>query len=182
MVYGWDVKNHFGMCMVKRKSFVCFMFILMFSWFVHACFAADKVAVDGALIDAENDLSSAYVAVGEAEKAGANVSELLVELRFAGTLLAEAYNTYNTNRTDNYDKPYLLAINCSEGVNGIVDEASSLKLEAENAYSGKLFMTAAVSSAALCVFFVLGLFGWRFLKRRYLKRILRMKPEVGKAK
>jgi hypothetical protein len=49
--------------MVKRKSFICFMFILMFFWFAHVCFAVDKAGVDGALIDAENDLASAYVAV-----------------------------------------------------------------------------------------------------------------------
>jgi len=164
--------------MVKRESFVCFMFILMFSLFAHVCFAVDKAAVDGALIDAENDLVSAYVAVGEAEKAGANVSELLVELRFAGTLLAGACNT---NRTGDYDKAYSFAINCSESVNGIADEALGLKLEAEKAYSGRLFMTGAVSSVALSVLFVLSLFGWRFLKKKYVERVLGMKPKVERA-
>jgi len=162
--------------MVKHKSFVCFVvFILMFFWFAHVCFAVDKAAVDGALIDAENDLSSAYVAVGEAEKAGADVSELLVELRFAGALLAGAYNI---NGTGDYDKAYSFAVNCSESVNEIVDEALSLKLEAEKAYSGRLFMTGAVSSVALSVLFVLSLFGWRFLKKKYVERVLGMKPEV----
>ena len=162
--------------MVKRKSFVCFVvFILVFSWFVHVCFAVDKVAVDGALVDAENDLVSAYVAVGEAEKAGANVSELLVKLRLAGTLLGQACNT---NRTGDYDEAYSFAVNCSESVDGMVDEALGLKLEAEKAYSGRLFMTGVVSGVALCVFFVLGLFGWRFLKRSYLRRVLEMKPKV----
>jgi len=160
--------------MVKHKSFVCFMFILMFSLFAHVCFA-DKVEAEKALVDAENDLASAYVSVAEAEKAGADVSGLLVKLEFAGALLVEAYNI---NGTGDYDKAYWFAVNCSESVNEIVGEALSLKLEAENAYSGRLFMTAALSSVALCVLFVLGLFGWRFLKRRYLRRVLRMKPEV----
>ena len=165
--------------MVKRKSFACFVvFILMFFWFVHVCFAVDKAAVDGALVDAENDLVSAYVAVGEAEKAGANVSELLVKLRFAGALLGQACNA---NRTGDYDKAYSFAVNCSESVDGMVDEALGLKLEAENAYSGRLFMTTAVSSVALCVFFVLGLFGWRFLKKKYVERVLGMKPKVERA-
>jgi hypothetical protein len=165
--------------MVKFKSFICFVvFILIFSWFVHVCFAVDKVAVDGALIGAENDLVSAYVAVGEAEKTGANVSELLVKLRFAGTLLAQACNT---NRTGDYDKAYSFAINCSESVDGIADEALDLKLEAEKAYIGRLFMTGAVSSVALCVLFVLSLFGWRFLKKKYVERVLGMKPKVERA-
>jgi hypothetical protein len=168
--------NHLGMCMVKRKSFVCFVvFILILSWFVHVCFA-DKA--EKALVDAENDLVSVYVAIGEAEKVGANVSELLVKLRFAGTLLAQAYNA---NRTGDYGKAYSFAIDCSESVDGIVDEALGLKLEAEKAYSGRLFMTTAVSSVALCVLFVSSLFGWRSLKKKYVERILGMKPKVEKA-
>lgn len=170
--------NRLGMCMVRRKSFVCFMFILMFFWFAYVCFAVDKAAVDGALIDAENDLVSGYVVVGEAEKAGGNVSELLAKLRFAGTLLAQACNA---NRTGDYDKAYSFAINCSEGVDGIVYEALGLKLEAEKAYSGRLFMTTAVSSVALCVLFVSSLFGWRSLKKKYVERVLGMKPKVEKA-
>lgn len=167
-----------GMCMVKYKSVVCFVvFILMFSWFMDTCFAADKAAADEALIDAENDLVSAYVAVAEAEQVGVNASELLAELKFAGNLLANAYNTY---RVGDYDKAYSYAMNCSDRVNGIASEAAGLKLEAEKAYSERLFATAAVSSAGLSLLFVLSLFSWRFLKRRYFERILGMKPEVGK--
>lgn len=166
----------FGMRMVKCKILICFVvFVLFFSWFVQVCFA-DADEAEEALIDAEEGLASAYVVVAEAEDAGANVSELVVKLEFAGALLAEAYNS---NRTGDYDEAYSLAVDCSECVNGVVDEALGLKLEAENVYRGRLFVTAAVSSAALCVFFVLSLFGWRFLKGRYFKRVLGMKPEVG---
>jgi len=162
--------------MIKCKGFLCFvLFFLVFSWFVQACFAVDKVDADGALIDAENVLASAYVAVAEAKRAGANVSELLVKLDFAGTLLADAYNAY---RLGDYDEAYLYATNCSGKVNGIVSEAASLKLEAENAYSEKLFSTEVLSSVGLCLLFVLSLFGWRFLKKKYLKRVLEMKPEM----
>jgi len=161
--------------MVKCKILICFVvFILFFSWFIQVCFA-DKA--EEALIDAEEGLVSAYVAVAEAEDAGANVSGLLVKLEFAGALLAEACNA---NRTGDYDEAYSFAISCSESVNGIVDEALSLELEAEKAYGGRLFMTGAVSSVALCVFFVLGLFGWRFLKKKYVERVLGMKPKVEK--
>ena len=164
------------MYVVKYKSFFCFvMFILLFSWFAHLCFA-DKA--EKALIDAEHDLASAYVAVAEAEKAGANVSRLLVKVEFTGNLLADAYNAY---RTYDYDKAYLCAINCSDSGDGIVYAASSLKLEAEEAYSTRLFITAAISSAVLSVLFVLSLFGWKYFKNKYLKRVFGMKPEVVKA-
>lgn len=166
--------------MVKCKSVVCFVvFILMFSWFVDACFAVDKAVADEALIDAENDLVSAYVAVEEAEQVGANVSELLTKLKFAGSLLADAYNAH---RVGDYDDACSYAVNCSDRAKGIASEAAGLKLEAEKGYSERLFATAAVSSAGLSLLFVLSLFGWRILKRRHFKRILEMKPEVGKTK
>jgi len=171
------MKSHLGVRVVKHKSFVCFMFILLFSWFVHVCFAVDKAAVDGALIDAENDLASAYVSVAEAEDGGADVSELMVKLEFAASLLSDAGNSY---RLGDYDKAYSYAVNCSNTVNGIISEASSLIEEAEQVYKERLFATVAMSSAGLGVLFVLSLFAWRFLKKKYFKRVLEMKPEVGK--
>jgi len=128
-------------------------------------------------MEAENDLTSAYIAVEEAEQVGANVSELLAKLKFAGNLLADAYNAH---RVGDYDNACSYAMNCSNSVNGIASEAAGLKLEAEKAYGERLFTTAAASSAALSLLFVLSLFSWRFLKKGYFKRILRMKPEVGK--
>jgi hypothetical protein len=167
--------NHLGMYMVKRKIFVCFMFILMFFWFAHVCFAVDKAAADEALIDAENELASAYVSVAEAEDGGAEVSELMVKLESAASLLSDAGNSY---RLGDYDKAYSCAVNCSDSVEGIVSAASSLKLKAEDAYNERLFATATMSSAVLSVLFVLSLFGWKFWKNRYYKRVLEMKPEV----
>jgi len=164
--------------MVKHKSVVCFVvFILTFSGFIDTCFAADKAAADEALTDAENDLASAFVAVEDAEQVGANTSEMLAKLKFAGNLLADAYNAH---RLGDYDNACSYAMNCSDSVNRIASEAAGLKLEAEKAYSERLFETAAVSSAGLSVLLILSLFGWRFLKRRHFKRILGMKPEVGK--
>jgi len=164
--------------MVKYKSVVCFVvFIFIFSQFIDACFAADRATTDEALVDAESDLVSAYVTVGEAEQVGANVSELLVKLKSAGDLLADAYNVY---RQGDYDKACSYAMNCSYGVNGIASEATGLKSDAEASYSERLFVTAAVSSVGLSLLFVLSLFGWRFLKKRYLQGILKMKPEVRK--
>jgi len=37
-------------------------------------------------------------------------------------------------------------------------------------------------SVGLSVLLILSLFGWRFLKEQYLKRVLGMKPEVRKVK
>jgi hypothetical protein len=60
----------------------------------------------------------------------------------------------------------------------MVNEASALKVEAENTNHQKLFSYAEFSSIGLSVLFVLSLFGWRFLRKRHLKRTLEMKLEV----
>jgi hypothetical protein len=53
-----------------------------------------------------------------------------------------------------------------------------MKLEAEKTRSERLFFTASLSSIGLSALFVASLFGWRLLKRKYVKRVLGMKPEV----
>jgi len=165
-----------GWRMIK-KFIACFFMVsvLVFS-LVHTCFAIGQVDAEEMLNKAENDLASAYASVKEADFVGANVLELLNKLEFAGDLLAEANNAY---RIGDYEKAFSLALNCSDTVDNVVQEALTLKSETEEAQGQKLLFTAGVSSACLSVLFVLSLFGWRFLKKAYLKRVLEMKPEVG---
>jgi hypothetical protein len=152
---------------------------LLFGYFARACFAVSPTDAEQALRNAEENLASAYVYVAEAERAGANISELLTRLVYAGGLLAEAKNSYSTG---DYEKAYSLAINCSSAVNNIASDASDLKLKAEEAYGERLMFTAGISSVGLSVLFVLSLFAWRFLRRWYVNRVLKMKPIVeGKA-
>ena len=145
---------------------------------MNACFAVSKTEAEEALNVAENGLSQAYVAVAEAESAGANISGLQVKLNDAGALLATARSAYGAG---NYDAAYSFALSSSGLTSNMAVEASSLKSDAEKAYSDQLFVTAALSSIGLSVLFVLGLFCWRFLKKRYFKHVLKLKPEFGKA-
>jgi hypothetical protein len=161
--------------MIKKIATCLFMLFILFSCFVHACFAIGQPDAEEMLIKAENDLSSAYDSVAEADFAGANISDLLNKLGLAGDLLADANNSY---RVGNYEKAYLFAMNCSDTVHNIVYEASTLKSDAEKAYSQKLMFNVWVSSIGLSVLFVLSLFGWRFLKKKFLKQVLEMKPQV----
>jgi hypothetical protein len=162
--------------MVNRKVLIyCVTFTLALALFTHTCLAIDKKSAEEALVNAESDLASAYGAVAEAERAGANVSELFDKLRLAGDLLAEANNTC---RLGDYDGAYLYATNCSDTVEGIASQALDMKLEAEKTCSERLFFMAALSSIGLSALFVVSLFCWRFFKRKYVKHVLGMKPEV----
>jgi len=135
----------------------------------------EQEAAFSAIVDAEGEVAEAHLAVASAEHAGGNVSLLRIKLGDAGGLLAEANVAF---RVGNYENATILAEECTNLVDGIFETASSLKLEADSEKLSRLFLTASYSSVGLGLLFVAGLFGWRFLKRRYVKRVLRMKPEV----
>jgi len=163
---------------MKRFKFTIIMFaMLTISLFVFSrvCNAVDKAEAEKALNDAESAVVSAYLAVVEAENAGANVSLVNAKLRIASKCLANASNTF---RLGNYEAAYDYAVNCTKIVEGLVHEAETLKDEALKSREERLFVSAACSSVGLSFLFVFSLFGWRRLRAFYVRRVLKMKPEV----
>jgi hypothetical protein len=125
---------------------------------------------------AEAALSSAYVAVLEAEKNGADVSGLLAELGSGGEFLAEARMRY---RNDDFDGASYYAGLSVENVDGLIGEAEQLKALAIAENKERFFLTVTGSGVAVIVV-VLGSIGaWLFFKRRYFEKVLGMKPEVA---
>ncbi|MEM3640355.1 MAG: hypothetical protein QXQ94_08350 [Candidatus Bathyarchaeia archaeon] len=139
------------------------------------CAAAERDEAQTALNHAENALASAYLAVFNAEKAGANVSSLISKLDVAADWLARANNAF---RLGDYNEAREFANICINNVEDLADEAEILMLVAQKSLSEKLFWSAAYSSIGISFLFVFSLFGWRYLKRFYIKRVLKMKPEV----
>ena len=178
MVYCLSVKKVGGISMVKCRSFICFVvFILVFSWFARACFAVEKADAEEALIEAENILSSAYVAVLEVEKDGGNVSGLLVKLDSGGNFLAEGQTCY---RNGDFDGAVYYADLSVRNVIGLIEEAGQLKALAISGYNERLFQTMAASGVAVVVIVLGSVVGWLIFKRRYFEKVLKMKPEVVK--
>jgi hypothetical protein len=149
--------------------------MLLAAWFVPACFAVDAVEANAAIGQAERDLGSAYVAVAEAEGAGADVSVLLNKLEGAGDFLSEAYSAF---RVGDYENASVLAMECSNAVEGVAGDAARLKTDAE---SDRLLLSSVGSSVGLVLLLVFGFLGWKLLKRRYFKRTLDMKPQMEEA-
>ena len=139
------------------------------------CIAVDRSEAQHALSNAEKAVVSAYLAVAEAESVGANVSGLIFKLQVAAYWLAKANNAL---RLGNYDEAQNFAKECVETVEGVQYEAKILMEEAERSRSERLFLSAGWSSVGLSFLFVFSLFGWRRLRRFYVKRVLKMKPEV----
>jgi len=143
--------------------------------FVPGCFAVDAVEANFAIDQAERDLGSAYVVVAEAEDAGADVSALLSKLGGASDFLSAAHVAF---RAEDYVAASELAVECSRAVEGVAEDAAYLTADAEKARSDGLIFAVAGSSVGLVLLDVFGFLGWRFLKKRYYKRVLDMKPIV----
>lgn len=160
-----------------RKSFAVFMaFLALFGFFyVPCCCAVDSAEAISVLNQAEDDLGSAFVAVSEAEVAGADVSALLSKLSNAGDTLSEGYAAF---RIADYEGAFALANECGAAIKGIVSEAVQLKADAENAKMDRLVFAGVASGVGLLLLVVLGFLGWRLLKRWYYRRVLDMKPEL----
>jgi hypothetical protein len=112
---------------------------------------------------AEAEVSSCYEAVFEADKAAADVSELLSILNNASWFLSRAKLAYSEGDSDS---AVSFANECSSRLNGFVVHAEDLKKGAELA--GNLdFMVNFVGSSVGAVCVVVGGFAlWNFLKRR----------------
>lgn len=151
---------------------VMFLFVVKFA---PLCIAVSSDEAGEAVKTAERDLGSAFMAVAEAEGAGANVSVLLDKLNAGGVFLSEAHSAFSAG---NYESAFSSALACSSAVEGVVGDAARLKIAAEVASVANIFLTTTGSVIGLALVLILGFVGWRFLKRRYFRRVLEMKPKV----
>jgi len=126
---------------------------------------------------AENALASAYQAVLETEQVGANVSGLLAQLNEAGEFLVEAQVAF---RLGDFDEAVISANNCSEIGESVKDEADELRVKAYGSRTMGFWLTTTGSLVGVIAVGFGSFWGWRVFKRRYYKRVLRMKPEVAK--
>jgi hypothetical protein len=165
--------------MSAAKLLVIFLVISVFvvsSIFVFKAFASSEDAASLAISQAEQVLASAFEAVLEAERAGANVSGLLVMLNDAGVFLAKAQVAY---RLGDFEEAVGFADLCYEIGEGVKGKAGELRVEAYGPRVIGFWLTMAGSLVGVVAVGVGSVWGWRFFKRRYYRHVLRMKPEVS---
>jgi hypothetical protein len=135
--------------------------------------ASDEASL--VISEANNKLKMAFEAVLDAEKAGANVSDLIIQLNSAGVLLAEAENAY---RVGVFSEAVSKAEECSMLADGVMGEALQLRdsaiVNAQTVFWHNLMFSIFEGAAFLFVIF----FVWSWFRRVYVKRIVNMKPEV----
>lgn len=122
----------------------------------------------------EEALSSAYEVVFTAEKAGANISVLLVALNLGGEYLSDARAWYHLG---DFEKTYDFIELCNGTISGVSDEASELTNAAKTMQDNNLSANLALSFLGTFFSVIVGYFSWIFFKRRYYDRILESKLE-----
>lgn len=152
------------------------VFISAFGIFVSGTPASSGEEVVASEIErAEGVMVSAYEAVLEAERAGANVSDLLAQLNDGAGSLPQARVLY---RAGDFDGAVRLANLCGEVGEYVRKDAYRLRdlavKEADERFRWTLIGSIVGVGVIVCVAFV----GWRAFKRRYYRRILGMRPGV----
>jgi hypothetical protein len=162
---------------VLRVSVSFLLVLALAGLFSHGVFivrGADEAS--SSVGEADVAVRQAFDATLEAERAGANVSGLIVKLDGAVGLLAEAENAY---RIGSFSEAISRAEECSALANGVVGEALSLRssglADAQKAALQTLTFSCVGGAAFLTVLF----FVWGWFKRAYAGKLLRMKPEVA---
>jgi hypothetical protein len=124
---------------------------------------------------AEDSLEVAYLSVVEAERAGVDVSELVVLLNAALEYYSEAERALES---EEYDIAVQLAGKVVEASNAVLEADSSLIVVAghveEEAFRNQLFL----SFGAVCFIVLFGFLGWRLFKGYYAWRMIGLRSEV----
>jgi hypothetical protein len=163
---------------ILKVSCILLIFVFAISSFslVATVSAVSESEATLASNDADETVALAYTTTLKAEEAGADVSDLLTRLDEAGGFLAHAHMAHRSGDFDDAVHFAKLAKSTGEEVQ---NAANSLEVLARGE-SQHLLLFTLIGSVAGVVLIVLGSFlGWRVFKRRYYRKVLKMKPEVA---
>jgi hypothetical protein len=155
------------------------LFLMGFLAVLGVCLVHDGLSVayqDAAVqvADANQALRAAFKSVVDAEQKGANVSLLLNRLDEAGSNLTWAEAALAAG---NYSDAVSFAGVCKSEADLVGVDAVGLGNHAALAV-GNWWMMVVFSAVGSVVFVVVLFFVWRWFKRGYLKRVMKLRPEV----
>jgi hypothetical protein len=128
--------------------------------------------------EAEQAIAAGFEAALDAERAGANVSSLLVKLSEGAEYLVAARMAFEDG---NYTEADRLSGLASEVGARVETDAFGLKADAIIAAFNRSTVYLTSSAVAMAIVVIATLLTYRLTKKRYFKRLLDMKPEVQEA-
>jgi hypothetical protein len=125
--------------------------------------------------EADAALKQAFAVVLDAEKAGADVSGLILRLNEAGTFLGQAEIALsNGNSSESASE----AGQCVAIAEGVKSEVAALKASALDEARATFWMYLSFSVVGVAVFVVVLAVVWRRFRRGYVGKVLGAKPRV----
>ena len=166
-----------GLNIGLNRIFLLVSIVMLFIFPIESAFCISDVERASSEIElAEEALGSAYLLVLKAERAGGDVSELVVLLNNGLDYLSGAKRAFSLGA---YDGAVILAEEAVEVSNVVADDAVTLKGFAEHReeimFRNKLFLSFGTAFFTV----LLGYFGWRRFKEYYLRRTIGLRPEVS---
>lgn len=151
------------MLMVRcRLAFLAVLMLTLLVAGASVVFASEQDDARSVILGAEGKVVDCYEAVLDAEKAGANVTGLLIRLNEAGEILSKANLAYSVG---NYSLAIELAGQSTARLDSFVADADTLMDAAAQEHYWD-FMINVVGSSVGTVAVVCGsFFAWRFLKK-----------------
>jgi len=169
-----------GTYLSSRWRLVFFLELLLLILWISAPVSCEtETATDArtTIDEADKHIESAFKMVLEAEKYSVNISHLLQELNVAVDLMAEAEMSY---RHGNFSDAIQFAELTLDRINGLEGEALELAEQGGLEYGKSLSLAVTVSTVASCLVSILGVIGWSFAKKRYLRKASRLRPGLRK--
>jgi hypothetical protein len=128
-------------------------------------------------LQAANDaLSRAFNVVLDAEKAGANVTDILTQFNYAAEVLAKAEDSY---RVGNLDQAIIQSDSVFPITQQVTVSAQNAKQAALASSNNPFLFTAALKVIAAIIFILVLFLVWRRFKRGYVNNLSEVKPEVN---
>ena len=160
-----------------KQSIVALLIILAFSvGLVSVPQAIAQTDQASLKLQAANDsVNRAFNAVLDAEKAGANVTDLLVQINTAQGILAQAENSY---RTGNIKKAATQSDSVLPIAQQITTTAKNAKQDAIISIQNNFYWTIAFTVVSMLIFLEVLILFWLWFKRRYIKNLSEAKPEL----
>ena len=163
---------------VNNKHFIIILFVILT---LSVCFLSVQQATaqtDSAtskLQAANTAVDQAFNAVLDAEKAGANVTDLLAQLNTAQGLLAQAENS---DRTGDINTAATQADSVLPIAQQVTNEAQDAKQTAIVSERNGFWSTIALTVIGVFVFVLVLFLVWRRFRRNYIERLSEAKPEL----
>jgi hypothetical protein len=127
------------------------------------------------IASADSAVQRAFENVLSAQNAGGNVTSLIDRLNIAGRLLAEAESEQRSGSSINVTTKATNALVIANQVN---DDAIDLLNTQSVTSTNNFWLTISFSTVGGCIFVVLLALVWKRFKRRFINKLLEMKPEV----